>query len=152
MLDSTSLVPDDWSGLISRVAGDLDLDALAKETRALVRRRGVPDAQALLRLALARGPGGMSLRQTAAWAHLSGVADLTDASLNDRLHQSCDFLAAIVAKLLAARTPVALSALAGTRACGSRMEAASASRAVAARIGACMASMTLAPAASAIWN
>jgi len=75
MLDSTSLVPDDWSGLISRVAGDLDLDALAKETRALLRRRGVPDATALLRLALARGPGGMSLRQTAAWAHLSGVAD-----------------------------------------------------------------------------
>ena len=70
MLNSTSLVPDDWSGLISRVAGDLDLDALAKETRALVRRRGVPDAQALLRLVLARGPGGMSLRQTAAWAHL----------------------------------------------------------------------------------
>ena len=105
MLDSTSLVPDDWSGLISRVGGDLDLDALAKETRALVRRRGVPDAKALLRLALARGPGGMSLRQTAAWAHLSGVADLTDASLNDRLHQSCDFLAAIVAKLLSARTP-----------------------------------------------
>jgi len=104
MLDSTSLVPDDWSGLISRVAGDLDLDALAKETRALLRRRGVPDAKALLRLALARGPGGMSLRQTAAWAHLSGVADLTDASLSDRLHQSCDFLAAIVAKLLAART------------------------------------------------
>jgi hypothetical protein len=80
MLDSTSLVPDDRSGLISRVAGDLDLDALAKETRALVRRCGVPDAKALLRLALARGPGGMSLRQTAAWAHLSGVADLTDAS------------------------------------------------------------------------
>ncbi len=82
MLDSTSLVPDDWCGLISRVAGDLDLDALAKETRALVRRRGVSDAQALPRLALARGPGGMSLRQTAARAHLSGVADLTDASLN----------------------------------------------------------------------
>jgi hypothetical protein len=80
MLESTSLVPGDWSGLISRVAGDLDLDALAKETRALVRRRGVPDATALLHLALAHGPGGSSLRQTAAWAHLSGVADLTDAS------------------------------------------------------------------------
>jgi hypothetical protein len=105
MLDSTSLVPDDWSGLISRVVGDLDLDALALETRALVRRRGVPDAKALLRLALARGPGGMSLRQTAAWAQLTGVADLTDASLNDRLHQSCDFLAAIVASLLQAKAP-----------------------------------------------
>ena len=91
--------------MISRVAGDLDLDALAKETRALLCRRGVPDGKALLRLALARGPGGMSLRQTAAWAHLSGVADLTDASLNDRLHQSCDFLAAIVANLLQATTP-----------------------------------------------
>jgi len=34
----------------------------------------------------------MSLRRTAAWAHLSGAADLTDASLNDRLHQPCDFL------------------------------------------------------------
>jgi hypothetical protein len=73
----------------------LDLEALALEKRALVRRRGVPDAKALLRLALARGPGGMSLRRTAAWAQLSGVADLTDASLDDRLHQSCDVLAAI---------------------------------------------------------
>ena len=62
--------------VISRVAADLDLDALAKKTPALVRRRGVLDAKALLRLALARGPGGMSLRRTAAWAHLSGVADL----------------------------------------------------------------------------
>lgn len=47
----------------------------------------------------------MSLRQTAAWAQLSGVADLTDASLNDRLHQSCDFLAAIVTHLLQAKAP-----------------------------------------------
>ncbi len=53
-----------WSGLISRVTGELDLDALAKETRALVRRRGVPEANGLLRLALARGPSGISLRQT----------------------------------------------------------------------------------------
>jgi lambda repressor-like predicted transcriptional regulator len=91
---------DDWSGLLARLTSSIDLDALAKETRALVRRRGVPDAASLLRLALARGPGGMSLREAAGWAHLAGVAQLTDASLNDRLHQSCDFLAAIVANLL----------------------------------------------------
>jgi Transposase DDE domain len=105
MHDSASLILQDWPGLLVRLAGGLDLDALAKETRALVRRRGVPDAKALLRLALARGPGGMSLRQTAAWAQLTGVADLTDASLNDRLHQSCDFLAAIVASLLQTKAP-----------------------------------------------
>lgn len=105
MHDSASLILQDWPGLLARLAGGLDLEALAMETRALVRRRGVPDAKALLRLALARGPGGMSLRQTAAWAQLTGVADLTDASLNDRLHQSCDFLAAIVANLLRAKAP-----------------------------------------------
>jgi hypothetical protein len=105
MHDSASLILADWPGLLVRLAGSLDLEALALETRALVRRRGVPDAKALLRPALARGPGGMSLRQTAAWAQLTGVADLTDASLNDRLHQSCDFLAAIVANLLQAKAP-----------------------------------------------
>jgi hypothetical protein len=105
MHDSASLLDRDWPDLVARLSKGLDLEALALEKRALIRRRGVPDAKALLRLALARGPGGMSLRQTAAWAQLSGVADLTDASLNDRLHQSCDFLAAIVTHLLQAKAP-----------------------------------------------
>src|ERR1700727_3065825 len=85
-----------WSGLVDQILGNLDLDRLHISTRALRRRRGVPNARALLRLALARGPGGLSLRETAAWAHMTRVADLTDASLNDRLHQSCEFLEAIV--------------------------------------------------------
>lgn len=107
MHDSASLSRDDWLDVVRRLSTDigLDLDELARHTKALTRRRGVPNAGALLRLALARGPGGMSLRQTASWAHLAGVAELCDASLNDRLHQSCDFLAAIVTRLLAGRTP-----------------------------------------------
>jgi hypothetical protein len=107
MQDSASLPHEDWLTLIGRLTLLLgvDLDALAKQTKALLRRRGVPDATALLRLALARGPGGLSLRQTAAWAFMNGVANLTDASLNDRLHQSCDFLAEIVAGLLRAKAP-----------------------------------------------
>ena len=95
---------DQWSRRIHDLIGDFDLDEAARSTGALVRRRSVKSAQALLHLALARGPGGFSLRQTAAWAHMAGVADLTDASLNDRLHQSCDFLGAVVAALLRART------------------------------------------------
>lgn len=109
MHDSASLRLEDsferWSELLRRSAGDLELDALAEKTRALLRRRGVPDAKSLPRLALARGPGGMSLRRTAARAHSSGVADPTDASLDDRLHRSRDFLAAIVADLPRAKTP-----------------------------------------------
>lgn len=105
MRESASTLVENWFGLIGHILGDLDLDELAASTRALRRRRGVPNARALLRLALARGPGGLSLRETAAWALLAEVADLTDASLNDRLHQSCDFLAAIVAAMLRAKTP-----------------------------------------------
>jgi len=85
--------------------GDLDIEALAVTTKALRRRRGVRNARSLLRLALARGPGGMSLRETAAWAHLARVAELTDASLNDRLHQSCEFLEAIAMAMLRAKAP-----------------------------------------------
>src|ERR1700722_15291778 len=105
MHESASALIENWSELVGRILGDLDLDQLAFSTRALRRRRGVPDARALLRLALARGPGGLSLRETAAWAHLAEVADLTDASLNDRLHQSCEFLSAIVASMLQAKPP-----------------------------------------------
>jgi hypothetical protein len=105
MRESASTLVENWFGLIGDILGDLDLDELAASTLALRRRRGVPDARALLRLALARGPGGLSLRETAAWALLAEVVDLTDASLEDRLHQSCDFLAAIVAAMLRAETP-----------------------------------------------
>ena len=107
MHESASLRDEDWLTLIGRLTLQLgvDLAALAKRTKALLRRRGVPDAIALLRLALAHGPGGLSLRQTVAWAFMTGVANLTDASLSDRLHQSCDFLAEIVAGLLGAKVP-----------------------------------------------
>jgi Transposase DDE domain len=106
MLDSASpCAPpfEDWMGRILDLLGDFDLEAAARSTKALVRRRGVKSVRALLHLALARGPGGLSLRETAAWAHLAGVAELNDGSLNDRLHQSCDFLKAIVEAMLRAR-------------------------------------------------
>jgi hypothetical protein len=80
--------------------GDLDLSRLARETGALVRPRGVRDAESLLRLALARGPGGLSIKDTAAWAELMGVAQLSGPALHDRLHQSVGFLDAIVRHLL----------------------------------------------------
>jgi hypothetical protein len=90
-------------GQILDLLGDFDLEEAARSTKALVRRRGVKSVRALLHLALARGPGGLSLRETAAWAHMAGVAELNDGSLNDRLHQSCDFLKAVVEAMLRAR-------------------------------------------------
>jgi hypothetical protein len=74
-------------------------------TKAIQRHRGdgVGDGAALLRLSLARGPGGKSLQETAVWARLNGLAELTGQSLNERLHQSVAFLAGILHRLLAGR-------------------------------------------------
>jgi len=94
---------DAWSEISTRLPADLDLDQLALATKAIQRRRGdgITDAATLLRLSLARGPGGMSLQQTAAWARLNGLAEITGQSLNERLHQSVAFLSGILHHLLA---------------------------------------------------
>lgn len=100
MQSQASLVSDDWAALLSRFPADLDLARLGRETGAFLRPRGVPDAATLLRLALVRGPGGLSVDQTAAWAEMAGVARLSGPSLHDRLHQSVEFLQEITRRLL----------------------------------------------------
>ncbi len=91
--------------MLARLPPGLDLDALALETKAIQRRREVVDGAGLLRIALARGPGGLSLRQTAAWAALRGIAELSNPGVKYRLNQAAGFLAALVARLLAAKAP-----------------------------------------------
>ena len=104
MQNASFLTEDSWSSLLQGLPDGLDLDGLAQETGALVRRRGIPDAATLLRLALMVGPGGLSLRAAASWAELQGIAKLTDPSLNNRLHGANDFLREIVSRLLATKS------------------------------------------------
>jgi hypothetical protein len=75
---------------------------LAKETKALVRKRGVRSGADLLRFAMAWGPGGQSLQEAAAWAGMIGFAHLTEDALFQRLHNSVGFLEAITNQLLSA--------------------------------------------------
>ncbi len=91
---------EDLFGAIEPLLGGADLDEIARRTKALTRKRNIKDARTVLRLALARGPGQLSLRQTAAWAHLTGLAELTDPSLNDRMHQAGDFLCEVAQTML----------------------------------------------------
>lgn len=106
MLSIASSFDSLWLDILNRLPPDLDLDRLARETKALVRRRAISDAVDLLRLGLARGPGGMSVAQTALWAGLNGIGEFTGEALNQRLHNSVAFFEAIVRRLLAARAPV----------------------------------------------
>ena len=106
MYCSASPTWEAWSALSARLPAALDLDELARCSQAIQRRRcehGINDGETLLRLSLARGPGGKSLQETAAWAHLNGVAEVVAQSLNERLHRATSFLALITHHLLAGR-------------------------------------------------
>lgn len=109
---SASAVDPHWPALLARLSGALDLDASARAGGALRRRRAVADGATLLRLALAHGPGGLSLRSAAAWAGMSGVAALSDVALRKRLRGAADWLGQVAGALL--RTTAGDAASAGT--------------------------------------
>jgi Transposase DDE domain len=105
MHNVASVLTDQFSDLLKRLPAGLDLDRLALETKAIQRKREVVDGARLLRIALARGPGGLSLRQTSAWASMQGIAELSNPGVKYRLDQATAFLAAVVEHLLAAKVP-----------------------------------------------
>lgn len=92
--------------MLARLPATFDLDATARQHRALIRRRGVPDAASLLRLALGYATHGMSLRVTAGWAEVASIAALSDVALLKRLRGAADWLAALLDALLARRLQV----------------------------------------------
>jgi hypothetical protein len=104
-----------WPTLLSRLPVSLDLAVSARECRALLRRRGIADAETLLRLALSYGGCGLSLRGTAAWAETASVASLSDVAVLNRLRGSAPWLATIVGAILSARVRAPVSAGSGHR-------------------------------------
>ena len=112
-MQTASLPPVDtasqWADLIARLPPGLDLEQSARSSGALRRRRNVGDAGTLLRLGLAHGPGALSLRSAAAWAGLTGVAQLSDVALRRRLRGAADWLGQIAGALLSHRSPSAES-------------------------------------------
>src|SRR3569833_1750599 len=95
-----------WNQLLSRVGSRAELEATARASGALVRRREIKSAEDLLRLALAYGPCGMSLRGVAAWAQTMGLGELSDVAALKRLRGSAGWLERIVGTLLTRRLRV----------------------------------------------
>jgi hypothetical protein len=103
MPNSASLLSGTWTALVSTVANVVDLEATARQFKALRRKRKIQTAEALLRLALMWGPGRQSFREAAALAGDAGIAELSDKAVEGRLRKMGDWLAHIVATLLAER-------------------------------------------------
>jgi hypothetical protein len=113
-MQNTASVPTDrFPDLLKRLPAGLDLDRLAPETKAIQRKREIGDGASLSRLALARGPGGFSPRQTAGWVSVPEIAELSNPGVHYRLKQAVAFLAALVGLLPAAKVPGANPPLAG---------------------------------------
>jgi hypothetical protein len=102
-----SIQEQDWPAVLSLIERSIDVEQSARVSGVLQRKRQIRSGSDLLRLALAYGPGGQSLRQTAAWAELQQIASLSDVALLYRLRDSADWLAQIASALLGRRAATA---------------------------------------------
>jgi hypothetical protein len=91
-------VEEQWPYVLTLLPAKLDISA--KQTNALVRCRNVPDAAALIRLALAYAVSDLSLKDVAAWAATLGVAEISGPGLFYRLREAENWLAEVLAQTL----------------------------------------------------
>lgn len=112
-----------WEARIAQLGRVMDLEASARSCGALLRRRQVRSAAALLRLCLAYVLGRLSLRGLSAWATAQGwaahprpasgglgtPAAMSDVAILNRLRASADWLGTLAAALLAERYPEAVA-------------------------------------------
>ena len=101
-MQASALVSDDdlWATLVARLGGAESLERSAREHGALRRKRGVASAEDLLRLILAYGPGGCSLRHLAAEAAVRKISEISDVALMKRFGGCGAWLMALATGLL----------------------------------------------------
>jgi hypothetical protein len=102
-MDWKPALEHEWSVLRSFFGADVELERSAREFGALRRKRRISSASDLLRLILAYGSCGLSLRQTAAWAAESEVAEVSDVAVLKRLRGAADWVGHLLACMLAER-------------------------------------------------
>lgn len=97
----------DWSKLLAALPASIDLEVSARSCGALKRRRAIKTAQSLLRLVMSNAVGHLSLRGAATWATLQGMP-LSNPSVHQRLKRAGQWMAHLVAAVLAERIPARL--------------------------------------------
>jgi hypothetical protein len=100
MFETSPSSIDHFPAFLERIPSHIDLEALARQSKAFRRARGVRSGTDLMRLALAWGPGGYSMQRVAAWAGERNIATLTEDALVQRLHAAGPFLEEVVRQLL----------------------------------------------------
>lgn len=104
-----SLHEDDWEYVRTLLPDDLEDSA--RVTNALRRCRNVPDAAALIRIALAYALTDLSLKDVAAWASSLELAEISGPGLFYRLREAEGWLERVLGQTLAAAVPLETSGL-----------------------------------------
>lgn len=97
--NSHPLLGESWERVKQRLPGDLEQSA--KEHKALLRRRGIRSAEALLKLAFLYSLPDWSFRQTALMATVIEICNISDVDLMRRLQGMHAWLGALVVQMLA---------------------------------------------------
>ena len=98
-MEKTQIFDDaEWSSVLALLPSELEKTAL--EANALARRRNIPNAAALIRIALAYAVSDLSLKDVAAWATSSRIAKLTGPALFYRLRKAENWLQVLLAEVL----------------------------------------------------
>jgi hypothetical protein len=108
-MDSRSLHEDDWE-YVRRLL-PADLEDSARTTQAVRRCRNIPDAAALIRMALAYALTDLSLKDVAAWASSLQLAEITGPGLFYRLREAEGWLERVLGQTLAEQVPLETSGL-----------------------------------------
>ena len=98
---ASGLDSEQWQALWQQLPTGWEAEAY--RCAALVRRRGIGSARALLQMILAYAVGEKSLRQVGLWGTLSGVAAISDVAILNRLRQSKSWLETLVSAVLQER-------------------------------------------------
>jgi hypothetical protein len=102
-MDPLEIFEYEWPYLLSFLPAQEVIESSAHTFGAFTRKREIDTATTLLRLALVYGYCGMSLRETAAWAQMQGVADISDVALLKRLSKTKKWLGHLLGLKLAER-------------------------------------------------
>jgi hypothetical protein len=105
-MQALPLHDEDWEYV--RTLLPSDLEESARKTNALVRCRNVPDAVALIRMALAYAVSDLSLKDVAAWASALEVAQISGPGLFYRLREAEGWLEHVLGRVLADQVPQAV--------------------------------------------
>lgn len=101
-MDTLHALETQWSYLRSFLPSESDLEASARKSGALLRRRVIRKAETLLRLALVYCCG-MSLRQTSCWAHVQGLGKISQVGVMKGLRRCSGWLGQLLGAKLAER-------------------------------------------------